>query len=155
MTLGGSYKKLIASNKKARYSYEIVDDYEAGMVLVGSEVKSLRSGRVNLKESFARIQNNEIFVYHMNIGIYPYANLVNHDPTRPRKLLLNRTEIKKITRKVNEKGMSIIPLKIYFKNNKIKLQIGLGKGKKLYDKRESIKQRDVKKDLARLRKREL
>ncbi|OQY13806.1 MAG: SsrA-binding protein [Desulfobacteraceae bacterium 4572_19] len=151
----GPYKKLIASNKKARHSYAIDDDYEAGIILVGSEVKSLRNGKVNLKESYASIKNGEIFVYQLNIGKYSYANIVNHDPTRPRKLLLNKAEIKKITRKVNEKGMSIIPLKIYFKNSKIKLQIGLGKGKKLYDKRESLKQRDVKRELGRLQKKEL
>jgi len=153
--LEGPYKKLIASNKKARHSYAIDDDYEAGIILVGSEVKSLRNGKVNLKESYASIKNGEIFVYQLNIGKYSYANIVNHDPTRPRKLLLNKAEIKKITRKVNEKGMSIIPLKIYFKNSKIKLQIGLGKGKKLYDKRESLKQRDVKRELGRLQKKEL
>lgn len=151
----GSYKKLIASNKKARHDYSISDEYEAGIVLVGSEVKSLRNGRVKLKDSYGRVINGEIFVYQLNIGTYPFANIVNHDPMRPRKLLLNRAEIKKIERKVNEKGMSIIPTKIYFKNNKIKLQIGLGKGKKAYDKRQTLKKRDSDREIDRFRKKNL
>jgi SsrA-binding protein len=146
------HKKIVAENRKARHDYYIEDEFEAGMVLVGSEVKSLRDGRANLKDSYARIKNGEVFVYQMHIGPYPFASHGNHDPLRPRKLLLHKYEIKKLYGKVNEKGLSLIPLNVYFKNGKVKMTIGLAKGKRLYDKRETIKSRDAKRELDRERK---
>ncbi len=144
--------KIVAENRKARHDYFIIDQYEAGLSLKGTEVKSLRSGRANLKDAYARIINGEVFVYQMHISPYPFAYFDNHDPLRPRKLLLHKTEIKKIYSKVNEKGMSLVPLRLYFKNGKAKLVIAVVKGKRKYDKRESIRQRDEKRDLDRERK---
>lgn len=145
-------KKIVAENRKARHDYYIEEQFEAGMVLVGTEVKSLRDGRVNLKDSYAKIKNGEVFVYQMHIGPYPFAYHGNHDPLRPRKLLLHKYEIKKLYGKVNEKGLSLIPLNVYFKNGKVKMTLGLAKGKRLYDKRETIKSRDAKRELDRERK---
>ncbi len=150
--MSSGHIKLIAQNKKARHDYHIVDEYEAGIVLVGTEVKSLRNGSANLKDSYARIKNNEVYVHQMHIGPYSYASFANHEPRRTRKLLLNKREIKRLYSKVNEKGYSLIPLKIYFKDGKAKLAIALAKGKRLYDKRETIKNRDAKRDLDRARK---
>ncbi len=144
--------KKVAENRKARYNYHIEDEYEAGMVLVGSEVKSLRNGHANLKDSYASIQNGEVFVHQMHIGQYRYATHENHAPLRPRKLLLHKKEIKKLYGRVNEKGYALIPLKVYFKNGKVKIVIALAKGKRLYDKRETIKRRDAKRELDRARK---
>lgn len=146
------HKKIVAENRKARHDYYIEDQFEAGMVLVGTEVKSLRDGRANLKDSYAKIKNGEVFVYQMHIGPYPFAYHGNHDPLRPRKLLLHKYEIKKLYSKVNEKGLSLIPLSVYFKNGKVKMTLGLAKGKRLYDKRETIKSRDAKRELDRERK---
>lgn len=145
-------KKIVAENRKARHDYYIEDQFEAGMVLVGTEVKSLRDGRANLKDSYVKIKNGEVFVYQMHIGPYPFAYNENHDPLRSRKLLLHKYEIKKLYSKVNEKGLSLIPLSVYFKNGKVKMIIGLAKGKRLYDKRETIKNRDAKRELDRERK---
>lgn len=142
----------IARNKKARFSYNIEAEYEAGMVLVGSEVKSIRNGGVNLKDSYAEVKNGEMFVYQMNISHYAFANYGNHDPERPRKLLLHKREIKKIESKVNEKGVTVVPLSMYFKNGKIKLKIGLGKGKKAYDKRQTIQNREADREMHRINK---
>ena len=144
--------KLISKNKKAWHSYTISTEYEAGMVLVGSEVKSLRSGNVNLKDSYAQVKNGEVFVHQMHIGQYPYAHHGNHDPLRPRKLLLHKYEIRKIVGKINEKGHALIPLSIYFKGGRIKMKVGLGKGKKLFDKRETIKNREAQRELDRINK---
>ena len=145
--------RTIASNRKARYNYEITDQYEAGLVLVGSEVKSLRDGAVNLKEAYCKIaENGELFVYQMNITQYPFSFHSNHDPLRPRKLLLNRKEIDKIADMMNIRGLSLIPLSIYLKGNRMKMKIGLGRGKKLYDKRQSIKERDAKLSVNRMNK---
>lgn len=144
--------KIIAENRKARHDYIIEDEVEAGMVLKGTEVKSLRGGRANLKDSYARIKNGEVFLYQMHIGEYPFAYYDNHDPLRTRKLLLNRQEIRKLYAKVNEKGFSLVPLKIYFKNGKAKILIAIARGKKSFDKRESIKKRDAKRELDRARK---
>jgi SsrA-binding protein len=144
--------KLIAQNKKARHEYFIVDEYEAGIVLLGTEVKSLRSGKANLTDSYAKIEKGEVFVHQMHISPYPYAYYGNHEPLRRRKLLLHNREIKKLYGKVNEKGHSLIPLKIYFKDGKVKITIALAKGKRLYDKRETIKQRESRRDLDRARK---
>ena len=148
-----SSKKIIAVNRKARFNYFIEDEYEAGLVLKGTEVKSLRLGKANLKDAYARVQNGEVFVYQMHIGPYPFAYYENHDPLRVRKLLLHKQEIKRLSAKVNEKGHSLIPLRLYFKGGKAKLTIALAKGKRKYDKREAIKRRDEQRDLDRERKR--
>ena len=150
--VGSESVKLIARNKKAGFSYTITTEYEAGMVLVGSEVKSLRCGNVNLKDSYAQVKNGELFVYQVHIGAYPYAYYNNHDPLRPRKLLMHKYEIRKIIGKLNERGYTLIPLSIYFKRGRVKMKIGLGKGKKLFDKRQDIKEREAKRELARANK---
>jgi SsrA-binding protein len=144
--------KIIAVNRKARFDYFIEDEYEAGMVLKGTEVKSLRLGKANLKDAYARVVNGEVFVYQLHIGPYPFAYYGNHDPLRTRKLLLHRQEIKRLYSKVNEKGHTLVPLKLYFKGGKVKLSIALAKGKRRHDKREAIKRRDEKRDLDRARK---
>ena len=146
------YTKLIATNKKARHDYHIDDEYEAGIVLVGSEVKSIREGRVSFKDSYADIKNGEVFLRQLHISPYKYAYNDNHEAMRSRKLLLHNYEIRKLIGKIKEKGYTLVPLKIYFKDDKIKVLIGLAKGKKLYDKRETIKERDVKRELDRQRK---
>lgn len=143
------HKKILTENRKARHDYFIDDEYEAGMVLVGTEVKSLRLGRVNLKDSYAKIKNGEVFVHQMHIGQYPFAHYDNHDPLRPRKLLLHNHEIKKLIGKVQEKGYSLIPVRVYFKNGKVKMSLALARGKRKYDKRESIRNRDEKRDMER------
>ncbi len=145
------HTKIVAVNKKAGHDYFIEDKFEAGMVLVGTEVKSMRQGKVNMKDSYARIKNGEVFVYKMHVGHYNFAS-VNHDLERPRKLLLHKYEIKKLYGRVNEKGYSLVPLRVYFLNGKVKITLGLAKGKKLYDKREDIKRRDQKRDLDRDKK---
>jgi len=146
------YTKLIATNKKARHNYHIDGEYEAGIVLVGSEVKSIREGRVSFKDAYADIKRGEVFLRQLHISPYAFAYNANHESMRTRKLLLHSYEIKKLVGKIKEQGYTLVPLKIYFKNDKIKILIGLGKGKKLYDKREAIKQRDVKRDMDRERK---
>ena len=143
------HKKILTENRKARHDYFIDDEYEAGMVLLGTEVKSLRLGRVNLKDSYAKIKNGEVFVHQMHIGQYPFAHYDNHDPLRPRKLLLHNHEIRKLIGKVQEKGYSLIPLRVYFKNGKVKLSLALARGKRKYDKREAIRERDGKRDMQR------
>ncbi|MCG6974193.1 MAG: SsrA-binding protein SmpB [Desulfobacterales bacterium] len=146
------HKKIVAENRKARHNYFIEDTYEAGMVLLGTEVKSIRLGRVNLKDSYARIKNGEVFVYQMHISVYPFAYYGNHDPLRIRKLLLHKHEITKLYGKVNEKGFSLVPLKIYLQNGKVKMTLALARGKRQYDKRESIRRRDEQRDLERSKK---
>lgn len=141
--------KIIANNKKAYHDYFIDEVYEAGMVLTGTEVKSLRLGKVNIKESFCRIKDGEIFINNMNISPYEQGNRENVDPTRVRKLLLHREEINKIIRKVEEKGLSLVPTKIYLKDSRVKLEIGIGRGKKLHDKRESLKQKEADREMAK------
>jgi len=150
--LSTNHIKIITENRKARHNYFIEETYEAGMVLLGTEVKSLRLGRVNLKDSYARINKGEVFVHQIHIGAYPFAYYDNHDPLRKRKLLLHRYEIKKLYGKVNEKGFSLIPLKIYFQNGKAKLTLALARGKRKYDKRDAIRRRDEKRDLERSKK---
>jgi len=142
----------VAENKKARFDYFIEDEYEAGLVLLGTEVKSLRMGRANLKDAYARIKKGEVFVYQIHISPYPFAYYDNHEALRPRKLLLKKREIKRLYAKLNEKGFSLIPLKLYFKEGKAKLTLGLAKGKKKYDKREAIRRRDEQRDLERSKK---
>ncbi|CCK79616.1 SsrA-binding protein SmpB [Desulfobacula toluolica] len=152
--MNSEYIKLIATNKKARHNYSIESEYEAGIVLVGTEVKSIREGRVSFQDAYADIKNGEIFLRQLHISPYKYAYYSNHESLRTRKLLLHGYEIRKLWSKIKEKGYTLVPLKIYFKNDKIKVLIGLGRGKKLFDKRESIKKKDMKRDLDRERKKE-
>jgi len=146
------FKKIVTENRKARHNYFIDDQLEAGMALLGTEVKSLRLGRAHLKDAYAKIKQGEVFVYQLHIGAYPFAHYGNHDPLRPRKLLLHKSEIKRLYGKVNEKGYSLIPLRIYFVNGKAKIILGLAKGKRKYDKREAIRRRDQKRELDRMNK---
>lgn len=134
--------KLVANNKKAYHDYFIDEKYEAGIVLHGTEVKSLRLGKCSVKESFIRIENGEVFVYGMHISPYEKGNIFNKDPLRVKKLLLHKMEINKLTGKVAEKGCTLVPLQVYFKDGKAKMEIGLARGKKLYDKREDIAKKD-------------
>lgn len=145
-------EKVVVTNRKARHEYEITDSIEAGLVLVGSEVKSLRIGRVNLSDSYARVIKGEIWVIGMHVSPYKEASIQNHDPLRERRLLLHRNEIKKLTRKIEEKGFTLIPLKIYFKNNKAKVELGVARGKRQYDKKVTIAQRDAKREMEREQK---
>lgn len=141
--------KLIANNKKAYHDYFILDTYEAGIALHGTEVKSLRMGKCSIKESFIRVENGEMFIYGMHISPYEKGNIFNKDPLRVRKLLLHKAEINKMLGKTKEKGMSIVPLKVYFKGSLVKVDIGLAKGKKLYDKRQDIAKKDQKREAER------
>jgi len=150
--LNEKHIKTVAENRKARHNYSIEDVYEAGMVLLGTEVKSLRLGRANLTDSYARIKKGEVFVYKIHIDPYPFAYHDNHDPLRIRKLLLHNYEIKKLYGKVNEKGFSLIPLKLYFQDGKAKLTLALARGKRRHDKRETIRRRDQDRDLERSKK---
>ncbi len=134
--------KLVANNKKAYHDYFIDEKYEAGLVLHGTEVKSLRMGKCSVKESFIRIENGEVYVYGMHISPYEKGNIFNKDPLRVKKLLLHRQEINKLTGKVAEKGCTLVPLQVYFKDGKAKIEIGLARGKKLYDKRQDIAKKD-------------
>ena len=133
--------KLIANNKKAYHDYFILDKIETGIALHGTEVKSLRMGKCSIKESFIRIENGEVFIYGMHISPYEKGNIFNKDPLRPRKLLMHRYEINKLMGKIKEKGMTLVPLKVYFKGSLVKVEIGLARGKKLYDKRQDIAKR--------------
>jgi SsrA-binding protein len=144
--------KIVTENRKARHNYFIDEQIEAGMVLKGTEVKALRMGRAHLTDAYAKIRNGEVYVYQMHIGPYPYAYYDNHEPLRTRKLLLHKYEIKRLYGKVNEKGMSLIPLKVYFKEGKAKITIALARGKRKYDKREAIRKRDEKREMERSRK---
>ena len=144
--------KIIAENRKARHDYFIEDQFEAGLVLKGTEVKSLRQGRANLKDSYAKIKKGELWVYQMHISPYPFAYYDNHDPVRVRKLLLHSYEIRKLYGKLNERGYALIPLRLYFREGKVKILVGLAKGKRQYDKRESMRRRDQKRDLDRIKK---
>lgn len=134
-------------NRKANYDYEILEEYEAGIVLTGTEIKSIRLGKANLKDSYAIVRNNEIYLLNMHISEYKEGNIFNHEEKRTRKLLLHKKEILKIRDKVTLDGVTLVPLKLYFKKNKVKILLGIAKGKKVYDKRESIKKRDIERDL--------
>jgi len=140
--------KIIANNRRARHEYHILDTWEAGLVLLGTEVKALREGRLNLGDAYAEIRGGEAWIVKMHIGPYEQANRENHDPFRRRKLLLNRREIRKIVPKLEEKGLTLVPLKVYFKKGRVKLELGLGRGKKLHDKRESKAKQDVQRRIA-------
>lgn len=141
--------KVVAQNKKARHDFFIEETFEAGIVLQGTEIKSIRAGRVNLKDAFARIQKGEVFVYNMHISPYEQGNRYNHDPLRTRKLLLHRKQIDKLIGETKEAGYSIVPLKMYLKDGYAKLLIGLAKGKKKFDKREDLKKKEAKRDVER------
>ena len=144
--------KIVTENRKARHEYHIDEETEAGMVLLGTEVKSLRTGRANLKDSYAKFKDGEIYLYQMHISPYPFATYDNHEPLRIRKLLLNRSEIKKLYGKMKEKGFTLIPLKVYFKNGKAKVSLALARGKRKYDKRDSIKEREIQREIDRAKK---
>ena len=141
--------RLIANNKKAYHDYFILDTYEAGISLAGTEVKSLRMGKCSIKESFIRIDKGEVFIYGMHISPYEKGNIFNKDPLRERKLLLHKAEINKLFGKIKEKGVAIVPLKVYFKGSLVKVEIGLAKGKKLYDKRQDIAKKDQQREASR------
>ena len=136
-------KKIIATNPVAKHNYTITDTIEAGIVLTGTEIKSIRNGKVNLKDSYANIKNGEAFIYSMHISPYEQGNIFNKDPLRDRKLLLNKSEINKLVGLVKQKGYTLVPMSLYFSGNFIKLELGIGKGKKLYDKREDIAKKDA------------
>lgn len=138
--------KLIANNKKAYHDYFIEDKYEAGISLAGTEVKSLRQGKCSIKESFIRIENGEVFIYGMHISPYEKGNIFNKDPLRVKKLLLHKYEINKMAGKIAEKGYTLVPLQVYFRGSLVKVEIGLAKGKKLYDKRQDIAKKDQKRE---------
>ena len=144
--------KIVCQNKKAFHEYFIDETFEAGMVLIGPEVKSLRDGRANLVDGYARISNGEVFLHNMHITPYAYTHHLDLDPKRTRKLLFNRQEIKRLTGKTKEKGYALIPLKVYFKGSKAKVEIGLAKGKKKYDKRQSLKEKEQKREMDRVKK---
>ena len=141
--------KNIAQNKKARHDYFIEETYECGIELVGTEVKSLREGKVNLKDSYASITDGEVFVKNMHISPYEKGNIFNKDPLRERKLLLHKREILKLIGKIKEKGYSLVPLSLYFKNSKVKIELALARGKKLYDKRDDIAKKDATREMDR------
>ncbi|MBQ4259836.1 MAG: SsrA-binding protein SmpB [Lachnospiraceae bacterium] len=141
--------KLVANNKKAYHDFFIDETYEAGVALHGTEVKSLRLGKCSIKESFIRIENGEVFVYGMHISPYEKGNLFNKDPLRVKKLLMHKYEINKLTGKIKEKGYTLVPLQVYFKEGKAKVEVGLARGKKLYDKREDIAKKDQRREMER------
>lgn len=142
-------QKLIANNKKAYHDYYIDEYYEAGIALHGTEVKSLRMGKCSIKESFIRIENGEMFVYGMHVSPYEKGNIFNKDPMRVKKLLMHKVEINKLAGKIAEKGFTLVPLQVYFKEGRAKVQIGLARGKKLYDKREDIAKKDARRETER------
>ncbi len=145
-------EKLITNNRKARHDYHILDKIEAGIVLQGTEVKSLRDGRANLKDSYASVKGEELFLYNLHISPYSHGNISNHDPVRVRKLLLHKKEIRKLIGKTQEKGLTLVPLRLYFKAGKAKVELGVAKGKKSYDKRQDLAKRDAERELQRAMK---
>ena len=138
--------KLVANNKKAYHDYFIDEKYEAGLVLHGTEVKSMRMGKCSIKESFVRIENNEVWVYGMHISPYEKGNIFNRDPLRPKKLLMHKAQIRKLTGQLAEKGFTLVPLQVYFKDGRAKVEIGLARGKELYDKRQDIAKKDQRRE---------
>ncbi len=141
--------KLVAQNRKARHDYEILDSYETGIVLVGTEVKALRAGKANMKDSFAAVDQGELFLYNLHIGAYEPANRFNHEPERRRKLLMHRGEIRRLLGRSQQRGLTLVPLKIYFKRGRAKVELALARGKRQYDKRRDIASRDAQRDLER------
>jgi len=148
-----SAERVIAQNRKARHEYEVLDTLECGIVLVGSEVKSLREGKISLEEAYARVKGREVWLLNCDIPEYTFANRLNHDPKRPRKLLLHRREINKFAAQAYEKTLTLVPLKLYFKQGRAKVLLGLCRGRKLYDKREKLKEKSMKRDLERAMRR--
>lgn len=146
------HTKLICKNKKAFFNFELADTFEAGIVLLGSEVKSLRAGKANLSDSYGKFRNGELYLLDAHISAYPQANRENHDPVRERKLLLHKRELKRLFGKVTEKGFSLVPLKLYLRDGKVKVELALARGKKTYDKREAIKKKDQRREMERLAK---
>jgi SsrA-binding protein len=146
-------EKVIAQNRKARHNYQVLDTLECGIALVGSEVKSLRQGSLSLDEAYGRVEGNEVWLVGADIPEYKFANALNHQPRRRRKLLLHRREIKKFADQAFERGLTLVPLKMYFKRGRAKLLLGIGRGKKLFDKRESMKKRDMQRDMDRAMRR--
>lgn len=145
--------KNIATNRRARHEYFIEETFEAGVVLKGTEVKSLRRGKGNLNDSYAQIKDEEVFLYNCHISPYDFGNRYNHDPLRPRKLLLHKAEIRRLISKTKEKGFTLVPLAMYFdRNNRVKVELALARGKKLYDKREDLAKRDAQREIARVMK---
>ncbi len=147
--MDNSGRKLIANNKKVYHEYFLEEEYECGVVLHGTEVKSLRMGKCSIKESFVRIDDGEIYIYQMHIAPYEKGNIFNRDPLRPKKLLMHKSEIMRLNGKMAEKGYTIVPVEVYFSKGRVKVKIALAKGKKLYDKRADIKSRDVKREAER------
>jgi len=141
--------KVLGTNRQARHSYFIYDTYEAGISLLGTEVKSAREGKINLKESYAKVEKTELFLMNCHISPYSHGNIMNHDPLRKRKLLMHRREIRRLEKNTEQAGFTLVPLKIYLKDGKIKLELGLAKGKKLYDKREAKKKKDIDREMKR------
>lgn len=146
MAKGKESQKLIANNKKAYYDFFIDETYECGIALHGTEVKSMRMGKCSIKEAFVRIEDGEVFVYGMHVSPYEKGNIFNKDPLRVKKLLLHKYEINKLLGKIKEKGYTLVPLQVYFKDGKVKVEIGLARGKKLYDKREAIAKKDQRRE---------
>ena len=145
--------RIIAKNPNANHNFEIIETIEAGIVLYGTEIKSIRAGKVNLKDSYATIEKNgEVYVYSMNISPYEHGNIFNKDPLRPKKLLLNKREIHKLIGMTTQKGFALVTTKIYFKGNFVKLELGVGRGKKLYDKREDLKKKEAQRKIERYMK---
>lgn len=145
----GAGNRMVANNKKAYHDYFIEDKYEAGVALAGTEVKSLRMGKCSIKESFVKIERGEVFIYGMHISPYEKGNIFNKDPLRVKKLLLHREEIRKMERKIAEKGLTLVPLQVYFKGSLVKVEIAVARGKKLYDKRQDIAKKDQKREAQR------
>ena len=146
MTKDSPGEKLIADNRKARHAYHLFDTYEAGIVLLGTEVKAIREGRVNLKDSYGRVEGGEVFLHNLHISSYTHRGYADHEPLRRRKLLLNRTEIRKLVVKTTERGFTLVPVRMYFKKGLVKVALSLAKGKKTHDKRETIRRRDVERE---------
>jgi SsrA-binding protein len=144
-----STEKLIASNRRARHNFDILETYEAGLVLLGTEVKALRDGRADLKESYARVDGNEAWLLGCHISPYAQGNRANHDPLRPRKLLLHRGEISRLLGRVMEKGLTVVPLSLYFKGGRVKVELGLARGRKMLDKRQVIREREERREMDR------
>lgn len=136
-------ERLIADNRKARHDYHLFETFEAGVVLLGTEVKAIREGRVNLKDSYGRVENGEVFLHNVHISPYSHRGYAEHEPLRRRKLLLNKGEIRKLIGKILERGFTLVPVRMYFKNGRVKVAVGIAKGKKTYDKRETIRQREI------------
>ncbi|HEY2149757.1 MAG TPA: SsrA-binding protein SmpB [Vicinamibacterales bacterium] len=136
-------QKSIAENRKAFHDFHLLESFEAGLVLLGTEVKAIREGRVNLRDSFARVEDNEVFLYNVNISPYSHRGYADHEPLRRRKLLLHRSEIRKLIGKTTEKGMTLVPVRLYFKDGRVKVSVSLAKGKKDYDKRETVRRREA------------